>query len=239
MKKIGLTALIGVLVVILSFYLYDRYIAPEGSQKTTIEKDDAKDLTVKVTFGKGNLLIQGGSSEWMDATFDFNKKPGLPHVTYKNKRGTGILKVEQKSSLFGVNRRNVTNDWTIQLTNDIPIDLDVDIGVSKATVDLKGLQLKKLKIDSGVSDSTIDLSGEWQNNFKANVNLGVGDVALLLPKQTGVKLTVDKGIGKINMIDFTEQSNGVFVNNAYKTSEITIDIKLSVGIGNVNLTLVE
>ncbi len=239
MRKVLWIVLIGMLAVSVGFYGYERLIGTSGSKEVTIKKDTSQELAVKVRFGAGNLVIQGGSTEWMDGTFDYKRKKVLPHVSYKSKRGTGVLIVEQKSTLFGFSRKNLSSQWDIQLSTDIPIDLNVDMGVSSATLDLKGIQLKKLTIDSGVSDSTIDLSGEWQKDFQAKVNLGVGDVTLLLPKQTGLKLTVDKGLGSIDMKDFTELSNGVYVNDAYETEDISIDIQMDVGVGNVKLILVD
>ena len=67
--------------------------------------------------------------------------------------------------MFGFNNRKVNSEWDLQLTNDVPIDLNLDMGVSNSTLKLEGLQLSSLSIDSGVSDSLIDLSGEWKKRL--------------------------------------------------------------------------
>lgn len=239
MKKFLWAGLIGGLIVILGVYGYERYIVSMTGNEATIKKDNAKSLAVKARFGAGSLTIRGGADEWMEADFDYKHKKNAPKVTSTVKKGTNFITVEQKPQILSFNRSKLESTWDMRLNNDIPIDLDVDMGVSDATMDLKGLQLNKLKIDSGVSDSTIDLSGEWKNSFSANINLGVGDMTILLPKKTGVKVTVSTGIGRADMKDFIAQGKGVYVNEAYENADVKIEIKADVGIGNLTIKLVE
>lgn len=239
MMKILWTVFIVAATVIIGISGYERFIAKPVGKEVTIEKDSAKVLLVKARFGAGDLTIQGGSKEWMNASFDYKNKKFLPHVTYKNTRESGVITIEEQSSFFKFNRSKNNNHWTIQLTNDIPINLDVDMGVSNAKLDLKDIQLNKLIIDGGVGNPTIDLSGERENVYQADIDIGIGDMTIMLPTQTGVKLTINKGIGKIDMTDFIALGDSVFVNEAYEENETSIDIKLDIGIGNVKLVLVE
>lgn len=239
MMRILWTALIVAAIIILGFYGYERFIAKPVGKNVSIEKDSATKLAVKARFGAGDLTIRGDSTEWMEATFDYKDKKFLPKVTYKNKKGLGILTIEKKSTMFNFNRSKLNTHWDIQLNNDIPLDLDVDMGVSNATLDLKGIQLAKLIIDGGVSDSTIDLSGEWTKVFKADIAIGIGDMTILLPEHTGVKLSIDKGLGNLDVENFTALGDRTFVNDAYVDDETSIEIKLDIGIGNVKLILVE
>lgn len=151
----------------------------------------------------------------------------------------GVLTVKQKSTIFGFNRSKRSNRWDIQLNNAIPIDLDVAMGVSKSILDLKGIQLNKLTIAGGVGDSTIDFGNEWKNDLQAEISIGVGKMTLLLPKQTGVKLIIDRGLGELEMKDFIPLGNNVYVNEAYENNETSIEMDVNIGIGNLNVELVE
>lgn len=239
MKKFLWAGLIGGLIVILGIYGYERFIVSMKGNEATVKKDNAKSLAVKARFGAGDLTIRGGADEWMEADFDYKHKKNAPKVTSSVKKGTNSITVEQKPQILSFNRSKLESTWDMRLNNDIPIDLDVDMGVSDATLDLKGLQLNKLKIDSGVSDSTIDLSGDWKNSFSANINLGVGNMTILLPKKTGVKLKVSTGIGQVEMKGFTSIDKGIYINEAYENSDVKIEIKADLGIGNLTVKLVE
>lgn len=239
MKKVLWAGLIGGLLVIVGIYGYERYIVPLQGNEMTITKDNAKSLAVKVEFGAGILSISGGANDWMEANFDYKNKKNAPKVTSNVKKGTHYITVEQKPKVLSFNRSKLESTWNMQLNNDIPIDLDVDMGVSEATLDLKGLQLNKLDIESGVSDSTIDMSGEWKNSFSANLTIGVGDMTILLPEQTGVKLKISTGLGQADMKGFISQGKGVYVNEAYENADVKIDMKADIGIGNLTVKLVE
>lgn len=239
MKKSLLAMLIAGLVITLCILGYKWFFATSTEKEVTIPKDNAKLLSVNINFDAGNLEIQGGSTNWLDASFDYKNKKSLPKVKFDKKGDKGVLTVKAESKVFAFNRSNQNNHWDIQLNNDIPIDLDVDMGVSKATLNLNEIQLNKLTIDGGVSDSTIDLRGEWQNNLQGNIDIGVGKMTLLMPKQTGIKLSIDKGLGKIEMKDFIAQGNNVYINEAYENSETSIELDIDIGVGNLKVDLVD
>ncbi|WP_160909452.1 hypothetical protein [Pontibacillus yanchengensis] len=61
------------------------------------------------------------------------------------------------------------NEWDVNLTKDIPLQLNVNIGASDTSLNLSGLQLSELSIHSGVGEMDVDLSGTWKDSF--NVDL--------------------------------------------------------------------
>lgn len=238
-KLLGIALLTGFLVVF-GIYGYNKWFAKASGNEISIEKDNAEALDVDIDFGVGNLSIQGGSKEWVIGEFFYNHKRLEPKVTYKTRKDVGFVKIKQGSGkMFSFTKRKVNNDWNLQLTNEVPIDLNIDMGVSESTVDLKGLQLNSLSIDSGVSDSVIDLSGEWKKGFRADFDLGVGDVTIIIPKQTGVKVNASKGIGRVDLKEFTKQNDGVYVNEAYASADAIIDISLDIGVGDVKFKVAE
>ncbi|MCM3744738.1 toast rack family protein [Sporosarcina luteola] len=233
-KVLGIALLTGFLVVF-GIYGYNKWFAKaSGNEEILIEKDNADALDVDIDFGIGKLFIQGGSPEWVSGEFTYNHKKLEPKVTYKKKKDVGYVKIKQGSkTTFGFNKRKLKNEWDLQLTNEIPINLDVDMGVSTSTLNLKGLQLNSLSVDSGVGESVIDMSGDWKKGFRADMDLGVGDVTIILPKNTGVRLNVSKGIGNVDLKDFTMQKDGEYVNEAFGGADVIIDITVDIGVGDV------
>ncbi|WHT48866.1 toast rack family protein [Sporosarcina thermotolerans] len=163
MNKLLWIALTAGLIVILGIYGYNKWSASAAGDEVSITKDNAESLKVNIDFGVGNLYISGDSKEWVSGDFSYNHKKLEPKVNYKLRKNVGHVDIKQGSvTMLGFNKRKWKNDWDLQLTNDIPIDLEIDMGVSDSTLDLRGIQLNSLVINSGVSDSTIDLSGKWK-----------------------------------------------------------------------------
>jgi predicted membrane protein len=240
MNKFLWATLLAIILVIFGMYGYNKLFAKASGNDISIEKDNADALDVNIDFGVGDLFIQGGSREWISGEFTYNHKRLEPKVSYKKRKDIGFIDIKQGSKpIFGFNKGNLRNEWNLQLTNDVPIDLDVDMGVSTSSLDLQGIQLNSLSIDSGVGESVIDLSGEWKKGFRADFDLGVGDVTIILPKQTGVRVNVSKGIGTVDLKDFTKQNDGVYVNDAYSGTDTVIDISLDIGVGDVKIKMAE
>lgn len=238
MRKLIATLLMVIVLGTVSWYGYNWLNEVQASGDITIEKDGAKSLDVEIDFNAGDLLITGGSDEWMTGTIETNRKKYEPKLSYRKKGSVGHLDITQKAKGF-IGWKNVKNDWNLQLTNEIPVTLDIDMGVSDSEIDLSDIRLKELSIDAGVSDTTINLSGDWQESFHADIDLGVGDVTILLPKDTGVKLNASKGIGSLSTKGFVSEGKGVYVNDAYDHSDVTITMDIDIGVGDVEIRLVD
>ena len=238
MRKILIVITGVVLLGVVSFWVYDWMKTDRVSGALSIEKDNAQSLDVAIGFGAGTLLIEGGATQWVDGDIDTNVKKWYPSVTYKNKRGVGYVEIQQKMKGFSALRKH-RNDWNLQLTNEIPVSLDVEMGVSDSELRLAGIRLNHVSIDAGVGDTVIYLGGEWKDSFDVDINLGVGDAKIHLPKETGVKLSVSKGVGSVGTKGLIAKGKGTYVNEAYGHSDTTIHLKVDVGVGGVDFLLVE
>lgn len=237
MRKILMIVIVGLLGMV-GYWVYGVMKTDRVSGALSIEKDDAKSLDVDIDFGAGSLLIEGGAKEWIDGEIDTNVKKWFPSVVYKNKRDVGHIEIQQKmKGLSALGKKK--NDWHVQLTNDIPIDLEVEMGVSDAELKLEGIRLSHLSVDTGVGDTTVNLAGDWRESFDAEFDLGVGDAKIHLPQDTGVKVIASKGIGSIEAKGFISKGKGVYVNEAYGQTDTTIHLKVDIGVGGVNFLLVE
>lgn len=221
-----------------AFKFYNWITTDRVSGEVSIEKDDAKSLDVAIQFGVGNLRIEGGATQWLDGNIDTSEKKWYPSVAYKNKRNVGHVEIIQKGKGFTPLRKK-RNDWHLQLTEEVPVNLEVDMGVSDAELDLAGIRLSHLSLDAGVGDTTINLDGDWQDSFDGEIDLGVGGAEIQLPKDTGVKVSVSKGLGSIDAKGLIAQGKDVYVNEAYEHSDTIINLKVDVGVGGVKFLVGE
>lgn len=212
--------------------------ASEKEDELLVEKDNAKQLDVKMEFGAGEFTLTGGSDEWISGSANYNHRKLKPELQYKRKNDRGIVSVVQNEGInFGFNNfRNIHNSWDVQLTDKVPVNLDVDLGATEALLDLRGVQLNSLDIDSGVGDSTLDISGETKNSYNAKIDMGVGDFTIYVPENYGVRVSVTKGLGDVNITGLTAQGNGIYVNEAYNDKDF-IDLTIDLGVGNVDVIM--
>ncbi|OGC89377.1 MAG: hypothetical protein A2W25_10560 [candidate division Zixibacteria bacterium RBG_16_53_22] len=130
------------------------------------------------------------------------------------------------------------NEWDLRLSVEVPMDLSVDVGAGTSALNLGGLSLTGLDVSLGAGKSTIDLSGGWARDLDVKIQAGAGEINVLLPKDVGVRVEVETGLGTINAPGLT-QAGDVYTNAAYGVSDVTIQIAIEAGIGQINLEVVE
>jgi len=241
MRKVWIGLAIAVLAVgvaVQGTKAYSYFKTEKAAQAVDIDKDGASSLAVDVTFGAGSLLIERGSPGWVDGRFDTTVKKWRPSVRYTEKRGVGHVDIHQK--MKGLKTLgNQRNDWQLRLTDEIPVDLRVDLGVADADLDLSGIRLSHLSVDAGVGSSTVNLAGDWQDGFDVKLDSGIGEMKVLLPKDTGIRLNVEKGIGRVDVPGLISKGKGIYVNDAYEGASTVIDVKADVGIGTMTFEIAE
>jgi hypothetical protein len=215
--------------------------APKTSQATvmhdTVSLGDAESVDVNVTIGVGELTIAGGASRLLDASLEYSIPDLRPKVSYEVKDKSGKLTVEQPSNVVGGSwPAHMKNDWSIQLSDSVPMDIALDLGVGKVVVNLGGLRVRRLKIEAGVGEGIVDLSGERPTDLETKVSAGVGKLTVVLPGAVGVRATVDGGIGNVKATGLQRDGED-YVNDAWGKSRTSIRLEIEGGIGDVELRL--
>jgi predicted membrane protein len=213
-------------------------LGKEINSKIEIKKDKAELLDIKLNVGAGQLHVSEGAKGWVEGEILYNVDDLKPKVSYKRSGDTGKVVIEQsKKDLSGINIGSVKNEWDLELSNDVPIELEVNTGASDTTLNLQGLQLENLNVNTGVGNVTVDLSGDWQESFDVDLKMGVGQSTIILPSNVGVRIKSTKGIGHTDFKGFISEGNGVYVNEAYKNADVRIDVHTDLGVGEANFVL--
>ncbi|HEX8919412.1 MAG TPA: toast rack family protein [Chloroflexota bacterium] len=206
---------------------------------------------VQLTMQPGNLQVDGGSSQLVNARFIYRPSSWRPTISYKVSNGQGQLVIDQPKMRSVTNGKNT---WSIQLSNTMPVDLVVTSGPGNATLNLTSLKLntstvstgpgnvtvnagspslKTLNVSTGPGNLTVTLNAKWTHDVTATINSGIGNTTLWLPEQTGTQVVV-QGTGHVEASDLAEQ-NGTYVNSAFGHTTSTVHVSLNAGIGNVVL----
>ena len=134
----------------------------------------AESVSVSVVLGVGKLKLAGGGDSLLDAEFMYNIPDWKPVVSYDVEDGRGRLVVAQPSRVVGATwPGNVRYNWDLKLNPEVPLDLEVDMGVGKSEVSLSGLNLSRLSIEAGVGEGMVDLSGIRPSDLDATIKAGV------------------------------------------------------------------
>ncbi len=213
----------------------DREAAETRTETEVVEAGRAEMVRAEVRMPAGELRIQGGAEKLMEGEFTF-PADWRPEVRYEETGFRGRLNVGLGRGKKVIPAGDMSNVWHLRLRNDVPIDLFVSLGAGVGELDLSGLSLRSLEVGMGAGELNLDLSGEWKRNFAVKVRGGVGEADIRLPREVGVVVVAKGGIGEIHTPGLRKEG-GRYVNEAYGESPITIEVDVTGGIGEINLSV--
>lgn len=210
-------------------------VGPMQSENSSISLGDAKSVNAQVAMGVGNLNLEGGAKDLMNANFIYNLASWKTEVSYTITDSVGDLKVSQPSGSSKSVSGDVRYEWNIRLNNDVPIDLRTMLGAGDGNLRLGGMSLTGLKVQSGAGNVTVDLSGVWRRDLNASVEAGIGDLSIVVPQYTGTMINVSQGIGSVEIGSGLKSQDGAYINDAYGKTATTLRVDIRAGIGKIRL----
>lgn len=197
-----------------------------------IDAQGAQSARVEIHMGAGHLNLNGGADALLEADFVYNPPDWKPEMTYAVQDGQGELVVSQPEQLhplgLGVNRY----EWTLNLNNQTPLQVKIDLGAGETKLILGDLNLSRLELNSGAGSALVDLSGTRAANLDVRVQMGVGSLTLRLPRTVGVRVELSGGLGDNDSTGLIPL-DGALVNEAYGQSDAQMNVNITGGVGAV------
>src|SRR5215216_6262420 len=203
----------------------------------SVDPKNAQSARAQLKMGAGELNVTGGADQLMEADFSYNVSEWKPKVSYDVSGKKGELIVKQGSANGGDLSGGARNEWDVSLNDELPTDLVVQLGAGESALDLDSLTLTGVDLQMGAGKTTVDLTGDYAQDFDASIQGGVGEATVLLPSGVGARVSAEGGLGKINAEGLRREGNS-YVNDAYGDSEVTVDVDIQGGVGQITVEVV-
>ena len=207
-------------------------------ESKSVDPKDAQSVRAQLKMGAGELNLTGGADGVMEGDFSYNVASWKPKVSYDVSGNKGELLVKQGGSRSSALTGKARNEWDIRMNDQLPTDLVVRLGAGESDLDLDSLTLTGLDLRMGAGKTTVDLTGDYAQSFDATIQGGVGEAKVLLPSGVGVKAKAQGGLGKIDAGEGLKKVGDSYVNDAYGESDVTLNVDVRGGVGEINLEVV-
>jgi hypothetical protein len=236
-STLGVVAFVFVLVILLGHYQKTRGRESHGESfsnhaQQTIELQGAKSVSASLHMGSGQLNVSGGSGHLLNAEFHFDRKGDNPTVDYHVSDGRGILDVNQDSG--NVNFGPSDNTWDLDFTDEVPLDLRVDMGAGQGNLKLRDVDVTNVELHMGAGQVVMDLTGPRKSDLAVSVKGGVGQVTIRLPKDVAVTAHAAGGIGAVRA-EGLHKNDEDYTNDAFGKTPHKISVDVQGGIGEIEL----
>jgi N-terminal domain of toast_rack, DUF2154 len=203
-----------------------------GHIAKTVDKGSAKAVHMMIEMPAGELRLEGGAEQLLQADFYFGGTWVAPSVDYSVESGVGALRIDQQAGGRMIGKSD--NTWNLKVNDHIPLELKIDVGAGRGDLRLANIDLTRLELNIGAGQANVDLTGERSKDLQAEIQGGVGQAIVRLPKNVGVVATVHGGLGSIDVHGLKEE-DGKYVNAAYGKSLSTLHLTVEGGIGQIKL----
>jgi hypothetical protein len=187
---------------------------------------DAGDAAVRIRFGAGELNVRAAASgQLIDGEF----RGGVKHrVT-----GSGQVELEQDTGGWPWLDRGFA--WTVGLTAEVPLDLRVDAGASRNTLDLRRLRLRSLELHTGASDTRVVLP-EAAGATSVRAEAGAASLTFEVPDGVAARIRTRVVLGSVQIDEYRfPPVAGGYESRDYATATNRVDIDVQGGVGSLRV----
>jgi predicted membrane protein len=92
-----------------------------------------------------------------------------------------------------------------------------------------------LNVNNTSGGTTIDLTGTWKADMQGDIQSTAGGVTVKLPRDVGVRVTTNTTAGDVEAQGLTASSPNTYVNAAYATARVRIELNVDSTAGSIEL----
>ena len=195
---------------------------------------DSAEHHVRVRYGAGRIDVAAATSPVLySMTLRYDESTSTPLHSYDPASRVLTVGIEGQSDRFSRNMGEKSRgEMRLSLSRSVPMDLSLELGATKATLDLGGLNLTGLRLASGASETMVDFSSPNQGRM-ASLDVDVGAAsfeARNLANANATSVRVHGGVGGVEL-DFGGQwLQDMAVDVDLALGKLTLHIPRDVGV---------
>lgn len=213
-----------------TFYLNEQKHSGVYSEDREFDSDLQK-LNVDLKYGANRLKVGRNTNEDNLYDVDIDYRGEMPTVSYNRNNNDANLRVEQAKK---INVGNGSERWEVNLTNKIPIDINVNAGAGDLLLDLEDLKVDNLNIDAGLGQISIRFP---DYNNETEISAGAGNIKLIIPKEAAFRIESSSVLNNVNFeeVGLIKVQDDIYQSMNYGEAENLIKIELSTSVGNIKV----
>lgn len=191
---------------------------------------------------KANVLIEPGAGDLRVGSqrqADILIKGTVPaegvnsiKSSYTVSNGTGNYTLRGMEGTVFLPSTNLNKwTWSLNLTDQVPLDLVLGIGAGNIDADLRELDLDSLQVKMGVGNSTVVLP--QVGNLDAQVEGAIGQLNIQVPEGMEVLVRTDTALSGVSVPEGYVRTGDVYKSPGYDQAEERTNLSLNLAIGNV------
>ena len=182
---------------------------------------------VRIRFGAGELTSHAAATgNLVDGEFE----GGVTH----REHGTGGVELSQDTT-YGLPWLDRRSRWDVGLTAEVPLDLRVEAGASRTTLDLHDLRVRSLQLQTGASETRVRLPRS-AGVTTVRAESGAASLTFEIPAGVAARIRNRMALGSTQIDEARFPRVGdIYQSLDYGTAENRIDMDIQGGVGSLRV----
>lgn len=227
----------GAIIVLAAVFLQPARVRRGGLESEVFDypRKGIESAKVQVEMGVGKLTVSSlrDSPKLFEAQVSYDKGRTQVISDVDVHEDEARVRLRSRQGAWMPLSGDLADEWRVGLSPDVPMRVDIEGGVSEATLDLSGLELTYLDLDMGVG--SVDLLLSEKGPYEASIDGGVGRLDIEIPREVEARVRVDAGLGSVDVGRRYQRDGKYYVTREYKSSSETIDVYIDGGIGSITI----
>lgn len=173
--------------------------------------------------GDSPSLIEGDLAHYGQLRFSVSERSG--------NAATVRLGSERRISIVGL---ATSEDWQVGLNTRPTYDLEINLGMGHAELDLSRFKLSGGRVNAGVGSAEVNLPATGK--FRLRIDGGVGSLRIVAPSGLGLRAEVNTGVGSFNAGSRLRTVGAdVYETEGFSSAENAITLDIDIGVGSVTI----
>lgn len=224
-----------VLMFSLNSSLYNRLNVQTFSNSFSENLPDAVTKgEVKIESGASKITVGSSNEKFIEGNLESNLfEPELKITKQDNIIRANISTLsENRATSF----RHLNNNLYINITNRIPVTLNVDSGASDLNLDLSKLILSRVNLNIGASSLSMSLGDNITDGAEIVIKSGASSLGISVPQSIGVRANLEGGLSSKDLNGFKDLGNGTYESDNYGSSTKKITVNIDAGVSSIKIT---
>jgi hypothetical protein len=235
--KTGLILLLLIFIIPIIFAFNPFTNNPFATEKLNVSKPlgDLTKAKIMIDFPTTNLNITTvkNTTKLIEGEISFSKAAQKPKIETESSFGQMIVRINQPTSPGLPFISSLRNETSIGLTEQIPLEIQIDTGASKGKIDLTKLRVDYLEINSQASDLNITFGDLY--SARAKIKTKASTVNIKIPKDLATRVKIDSKVKNLSINDRFKKSDGEYKTKGFEDAFTRLDIQIESVAGSITI----
>jgi hypothetical protein len=218
--------LVGGWVILTSFW------RPEtSSEKFDVALQNAKSVRYKFSHGAGQFEINGGAPA--GRALVGSSGTGVKDTTHLD--GDRLeVRIEAGASFIPFVGPS-DGIWRFQLTQEVPVTINVETGASQLDMDLRDVLASQIRLQTGASNSSVVLPARGASIL--DLSAGAASIDIRVPEGVSARVRIKEGLTSMNVDTsrFPQVDSRMYQSSDYDTNPNHAEINVEAGLGSITV----